>query len=64
MALFLDTLAQTLDQNPLPVAKLDARPCSDVYVYPRLALEIDFPSSYSKIGQNLSSGRHSIMGAR
>ncbi len=47
---------QTLNQNPLPVAKLDAGPHSDVHVCPRFALEIDFPSSNAKIGQKMSSG--------
>ena len=45
--LFLDSLAQTLNQNPLPVAKLDAGPHCAVLVCPCLALEIDFPSSDS-----------------
>ena len=52
---------QALDQNPLPVAKFDSGQHSAVHVCPRLALEIDFPSSETKIGQKLSSGRHSMM---
>jgi hypothetical protein len=55
--LFLDSLAQTLDQNPLPVGKLDTGPHSAVHACSRLSLEIDFPSSESKIDQKLTSGR-------
>jgi hypothetical protein len=51
---FLFLALFVLDRNPLPVAKLDAGPHSAVHVCPHLALEKDFPSSDSKIGQKMS----------